>query len=55
MMSKEETEGRCKLCGCFMQHVDNSFLGEGGWVEDEWFQCNNPKCKKNSKNKSKKG
>ena len=46
---KNKREDRCELCGSFMEHVDNSYLGEGGWVEDEWFQCNNKKCRKNKK------
>ena len=38
---------RCKYCGCFMKYEDNSYLGEGGWVENEGYVCNNPKCKSN--------
>lgn len=37
-------EDRC-VCGCFMEYVDESYLGEGGWFEKEGYVCNNPKCK----------
>jgi len=38
-------ENRCKFCGCYMEYVDNSYLSEGGWCEDEGFVCNNKNCK----------
>jgi hypothetical protein len=44
-------ESKCELCGCYMAHIDNSYLGEGGWVEDESYECHNPKCKINNKEK----
>ena len=37
-------ERRCESCGCFMEYVDNSYLSEGGWTENEGYVCNNPKC-----------
>lgn len=40
-------EYRCEFCGCYMKHIDNSYLGEGGWVEDEGYVCNNTNCKIN--------
>jgi hypothetical protein len=27
-----------------MEYVDNSYLSEGGWFENEGYVCNNPKC-----------
>lgn len=36
---------RCPYCGCFLTIEDNSYLGQGGWVENEAIYCSNPKCK----------
>jgi hypothetical protein len=40
-------EDRCKECGCFLTIEDNSYLGQGGWVENEAIYCKNPRCKSN--------
>ncbi len=41
---------KCKFCGCFMQFIDNSYLSENGWFEDEGYVCKNENCP--SKNKA---
>lgn len=48
---KIDKESRCSFCGCIMEHIDDSYLSEGGWTEDEWFKCNNKKCITNKKNR----
>ena len=41
-------ENRCPSCGCFLAYIDNSYLGEGGWWEDEGYDaCYNKRCKIN--------
>ena len=43
-----EDNNRCIYCGCFLPYVDNSYLSEGGWCEDEGYgECHNKKCKMN--------
>ena len=41
-------ENRCPVCGCYLEHIDNSYLSEGGWYEDESYVCNNSKCELNN-------
>ena len=44
-------EGRCLICGTFMEYHDNSYLSENGWFEDEGYECVNPECRLNKKEK----
>lgn len=43
------SDDRCPHCGCFLTCIDNSYLGQGGWVENEDVFCSNPRCKTNKK------
>lgn len=40
-------ERRCSCCGAYLRWHDDSYLGEGGWVENEWAECMNPLCQLN--------
>lgn len=46
-IQKTDYYDRCACCGCFLQVTDLSHLSEGGWIEDYYYQCNNPNCKSN--------
>jgi len=40
---------RCNYCGAFLTIEDNSYLGQGGWVENEAIYCKNSRCKSNDR------